>query len=247
MKYSVAKLARLSGVTRRTLHHYDKLGLLVPDRNEDNKYRVYSEETLERLQLILIFKELDFGLEEIKKLLERKMKPVEMLQEQVGLIEMKKVRLERILSRLKATITNLKNGGKMKTDDLQAVFDQAHIDQHKDEVIERWGNTQAYKQSTEALKKMSKEEIKGLTADWDKVGNRLAETMDQGVESADFQEAIASLHKMIGRFYECSPEMLRGLGQMYVTDPRFREFYDKRKVGLAEAVNKGIEHYLKVS
>lgn len=246
MKYTVAKLARLSGVSRRTLHHYDKLNLLVPDRNEDNGYRVYSEETLERLQLILIFRELDFGLEEIKKLLDRKMKPVEMLREQVGLIEMKKVRLERILSRLKATIINLENGGKMKTDDLQAVFDQAHIDQYKDEVVERWGNTEAYKQSTEAIKKMSKEEMKGLTDDWDKVGNRLAETMDKGVASDEFQDAIALLHKMIGRFYECSPEMLRGLGQMYVTDLRFREFYDKRKAGLAEAVNKGIRYYLKM-
>ena len=246
-KYTVNKLAKLAGVSVRTLHHYDQIGLLQPNRNEDNGYRLYGSAELSRLQQIMFFKELEFSLEQIKDIIDApNYDPIAALEEQKKILLAKRTRLNRLIKTIDQMITSAK-GGEHKMDDKEIFesFSMEQMEQYQEEAKERWGNTDAYKQSQERTKHWTKADYKRIGEEGVKFTKSLADIFKAGANISDpaVQTWVEKHHAGIETFYDCPLEMYRNLGQMYVDDPRFTKYYDKHAEGLAVFVRDAITYY----
>lgn len=243
MSYTVSQLAKKAGITPRTLRHYDKVGLLSPSFLGKNGYRYYEETDLLTLQQILFFRELDFSLEDIKRILSNPgFDVLRSLREQERLLFAKQRRLKTILTTIQSTIHAMQNNQHLSDNELYEGFSSEEIERMKQEAKDRWGNTDAYKQSQERVAKFTKAdwaEMKAATAT--NIANLIA-LMNAGTSPADpkVQAEIANHHAGINRFYDCTPEIYRGLADMYVQDPRFRKHYDDQHAGLAEFLAEGM-------
>lgn len=243
MKYTVHELASLSGVSVRTLHYYDEIGLLPPSYIEKNGYRYYEEKELLKLQQILFFRELDFPLEEIKRMMGQKnFNIIEALRDHKKLIKLKRERLDNLIQTIDKTIKRM-NSHKIKDDELYDAFKDADVKEYQEEVKQRWGNTDAYKQSMARTSKMTKAQMDELKADGKAHTQALADNMHKGIKHPDVQALIKKSHEGVNLFYDCSLEMFRNLGNMYVDDPRFRAYYEKFAPGLAVFVRDAINLY----
>jgi len=241
MKYTVHQLAKIAGVTTRTLHYYDEIGLLRPSFVESNSYRYYEEKELAKLQQILFFRELEFSLVEIIKIVNSSgYNAKAALNDQKKLLEMKRVKIDTLLMTIDKT---LKGGGFMKNDDLFNGFSDYEMNKYKEEAKKRWGNTDAYKQSMQRTKNWTKADYKKIQAKTETLTKKLAGAMDLDIKSPQVQELVAQHHKGIEVFYDCSYAIYRGLADMYVADPRFTAYYDKHKPGLAKWLQKAIHYY----
>ncbi len=244
MSYTVQKLANISGVTVRTLHYYDEVGLLEPSRVKNNGYRFYEEKELLKLQQIMFFRELDFPIVEIKKIMDDpKFDTTAALRDHKKLIEIKKIRLEKLVQTIDKTIKRIqplqassgrmtKKETTMKDEELYQSFKE-HDKKYAKEAKERWGNTEAYKQSQEKVKKMSKEDMFTMKKNGDELMKEIVANMNKGPESRDVQKLIDRHYNNLRTFYEPNIEMYRGLAQMYVDDPRFTAYFEKYAKGLA--------------
>jgi DNA-binding transcriptional MerR regulator len=247
MSYTVQQLAKLAGVSVRTLHHYDQIGLLKPARIENNGYRKYEERELLQLQQILFFRELDFPLEEITRVMSSSgfnMKVA--LSDQRKLIELKKKRLTGLIKTIDKTINKLNQQNKMKDEELYGSFNKDEMDQYAEEAKQRWGHTEAYKQSQERVAKMSKEDMQLLKENGEKWCAKLATMMDLSPKSPEIQEMIEQHYQGLRTFYEPNLKMYRGLGDMYVADARFTAYYDKHAPGLAKFLREAMHYYCEV-
>lgn len=245
MSYTVKQLAKLAGITVRTLHHYDAIGLLKPQVNPSNRYRLYGDEDVAYLQQILFFRELEFSLEEIKRIMEApEYDSRQALQEQKKLLELRKERLERLLETIEQTMQT-KGGDHMSNDDKFSAFNDQTYQKHKDEAKARWGSTEAFKQSMERIGKLSKEEFARIREEGEDIARKTASLMENGAafDSPKIQEQIGRFYDHLKNFYEPSYEMFRGLGQMYVDDPRFRNVYEQRAKGFAVFMRDAMKHY----
>lgn len=241
MVYTVQKLATIAGISVRTLHYYDEIGLLKPSSIGDNGYRYYAEKELVRLQQILFFRELAFPLEDIIKIMQSPTYDMEeALRQQRKLLEAKRKRITQLLQTIDKT---LKGGEHMNNDDLFAGFTEDQLEELKEEAKKRWGESDAYKQSAERTKHWTKEDYNRIAKEGKLLTQQLAKAMDLPIENSEVQKLIAQHHKSIEVFYDCSYEMYRGLGQLYVTDPRFTATYDKVRPGLAAWMQKAMNYY----
>lgn len=244
MAYTIHNLAKLAGVSVRTLHYYDEIGLLSPASIQKNGYRQYEEPQLIRLQQILFFRELDFELSEIKEILSRpNYSVVGALQEQKKMIELKRKRLDRLITTITTTITTMQNNQPIKDEELYDAFKDNDVKQYQTEVKERWGNTEAYKQSTAKVAKMTKAEMEALKEKQKQLTQKLADAMDLPIESAEAQALVTEHYQGIQFFYDCPTEMYRNLGKMYIEDPRFTAYYDKFRPGLAAWLQQAITYF----
>lgn len=246
MVYTVKQLVEIANISVRTLHYYDEIGLLKPSFVKSNGYRCYTEKELLKLQQILFFKELEFPLGDVVKILHSPdFDRVSALKDQRKLLELKRKRFENLLRTINKTIDSLseKGGEDMNNDDLFASFDDDELVENMKEAKKRWGNTDAYKQSVQRVKHWTKSDYNRLKEEGNKFTQKLAAAMDKEIPSKEVQELIAQHHKGIEYFYECSYEMYRGLGELYVTDPRFTAYYDKFRPGLAKWLQKAINYY----
>lgn len=220
-------MADIAGVSVRTLHYYDQIGLLKPKHVSPAGYRLYTDEDLERLQQILFFKELDFDLHDIKAILDDPgFDRYKALIAHKELLIEKKKRLERIIKTVDKTIQSIKGGIKMDEKDMFEGFDMSEIEKHKakyaDEVKKRWGNTDAYRESMEKTSKYTKEDWAKIISRQKELDTKLAALMDKGPADPEVQELISQRRQYItDYFYNCTPEIFRGLGEMYVNDERF--------------------------
>ncbi len=244
MTYTINQLAKIAGITRRSLHHYDAIGLLQPKRQQRNDYRQYGEEDLLRLQQILFFRELGFPLERIKEIMTSPgYNILEALEDQKKLLRIESRRLQRLVETINKTIDKMKGIKNMPDEDLYEDFNQEEMDQYQAEAKERWGNTEAWRQSQERTKHWTKEDYKRIAAESKAHTQKIATAMDKGISDPEVQELIAQSHQGINIFYDCSPEMFRNLGEMYVTDPRFTAHYEKFRPGLAIFMRDAIAYY----
>lgn len=244
MSYSVQALAKLANTSVRTLHYYDEIGLLSPSRTLKNGYRQYEEPELLKLQQILFFRELDFPLADVKRILNSPyFDMAAALQDHRKLIELKKKRLTQLLHTIDETIKKLKSENTMLDEELYDSFKDEEMKEYAEEAKQRWGNTDAYKQSQAKVSKMTKAQMQKLKDDGVKHMQALAAAMDLPIESPEVQALIKQSHDGVNFFYECSTEMFRNLGKMYVTDPRFTANYDKYRPGLAVFVRDAINYY----
>jgi MerR family transcriptional regulator, thiopeptide resistance regulator len=246
MAFTVHQLAKMAGITVRTLHHYDEIGLLRPSYQKENGYRYYEEKELVKLQQILFFRELEFPLTDIKKMITAThFNAVQALKDQKQLLELKKKRLERILESLEDAIKR-EGGESMSDTNLFDAFDEEEFKKNQEEARDRWGHTDAWKQSQERTKHWTKEDYQRIVKEGAKWTGKLATLREQGLsaDSPEVQEMIGQHYEGLRTFYEPSYEMYRGLGQMYVDDPRFSGYYEKFGKGLAIYMRDAMIHFV---
>lgn len=231
---TVGELAALAGVTVRTLHHYDELGLLSPSGRSDAGYRLYSYDDVVRLQEILVWRALGFPLAEIHSMLDDPAHDrAAALARQRELVERELERLGALRGALDAALAAERNG----TRQLEAtMFEGFDPTEYEDEARERWGHTEAYRETTRRAATYGDAEWGSISAEADAIIRDLAALQAAG-EPADGERprAVAERHRThISRwFYDCPPAMHRGLGEMYVSDERFARNYDTIAPGLA--------------
>ena len=233
---TVHEVSQISGVSVRTLHHYDAIGLLRPTAVTEAGYRLYDDTALARLQSILLFRELAFPLKEIKRIMDDpQFDQATALEQQIRLLELQQERLSRLIDLARKT---MKTG--VTHMDFTA-FDNSKLEQYAAEVKERWGNTAAYQESAQRPAAEQKDAAAGLMAQFARMG-RLRTGDPAGQEA---QDAVRELQQFITKhFYTCTPEILSGLGQMYTADDRFRASIDAAGgEGTADFAGKAIAVY----
>jgi MerR family transcriptional regulator, thiopeptide resistance regulator len=241
---SVGDTAALAGVTVRTLHHYDRIGLLTPSERTAAGYRRYTASDLDRLHRILVYRELGFPLEEVATLLDDPdADPAVHLRRQLRLLRDRLERNQSMVEAVEKELEAYQMGIQLTPEERFEVFGENDPAQYETEAEERWGETEAYQQSQRRTASYTKEDWLRIKAEGEDVERRFAEALQAGVP-ADSEQAmdIAEAHRQqISRnFYDCPPEMHAGLGQMYVQDERFTAHYEQRAAGLAEYVSEAI-------
>ncbi len=243
MRLTVGQIAGLSGITVRTLHHYDALGLLTPGARSEAGYRLYEDADCERLQEILFYRELGFGLEEINAMLQDpEHDRAGALRHQRDLLAIRKDRLQKMIGAVETALDAHEKGITMNKEEMFEVFGDFDPKAHEAEVEERWSGP-AVEQSRRRTKTYGKDQWQELMAEGESITQAFAERLRDGdaPESVGTMD-VAERHRLhIHRwFYDCSHEMHAGLGSMYVADPRFAENYEKHAPGLAEFVKAAI-------
>lgn len=242
--YTVQQLADLAGVSVRTLHHYDAIELLKPSSRTAAGYRVYGEDDLLRLQQILFFKELDFPLDEIKRVLDRPgFDRVTALESHRRMLQERAARLAVLMRTIDKTIQSLKEDTMPLTDaELYEGFSPEQIESYKREVQERY-DPMLVAESNRRVSKMSKAQWKAVGAQGEAVTRRMAELMGRDPGDPEVQQTIAGHHAWIENFYPCSAEVYRGLGELYTSDDRFRAFYEAYAPNLADFMQAAMNFY----
>lgn len=228
----VKETAELAGISVRTLHHYDEIGLLVPDTITESGYRLYSEANLERLQQILFFKELGFSLERIKQILDSPdFNREEALELQRRMLLEKRSRLDKMITMIDKTIQHAKGEIEMTNREKFEGFDFSS-NPYEQEARERWGD-EAVNKANKAVEGLNKEEQGALAEQTNAIYRKLAVLRADSPDSAEAQKAIGEWYSFITRFGNYTPEAFKGLGEMYVEDERFRNNIDRFGEGLA--------------
>ena len=242
---TVSQVAQVAHVTVRALHHYDEIGLLVPSGRGPNGYRLYDDGDLARLQQILLFRQLGFGLDAIGQLVDAAVyERRQALEAQRALLLEQRDRTNSIIRGVDAAIAALENGVPMDTTKMFDGFDEFDPSKYEEEAKERWGQSEAYKESMKRTRSYSKAQWTEIKAEGDAIFERMAAAMASGIEAdSDGPMDLAEAHREhIDRwFYPCSHEMHEGLSSMYTADPRFAAFFEKFGAGLAEYVRHAIE------
>ena len=238
----ISEVAKLSGVTVRTLHYYDEIGLLKPSDTTEAGYRVYSNKDLETLQQILFFRELDFPLNEIKEIMTNpNYNKNEALNKHKELLMEKRKRIDGLIALINKTI---------KGDNIMSFkeFDNSRIEENKrkysEEVKNRWGNTEAYKEYEKKTSSYDKNSWNTINEEMIEILKEFANNRNEDPNSHIVQSLVEKWRAYItSNFYNCTKEILSGLGLMYIGDERFKENIDKYGEGTAEFMAKAIEIY----
>ncbi len=244
MGWTVGEVARAAGVSVRTLHHYDEIGLVSPSGRTAAGYRHYGYDDLQRLQQVLAYRELGFPLEQVAALLDDPaVDTVDHLRRRHAALIDEMERLRRIVATLERTMEAHRMGIKLTAQEMFEVFGEHDPTQYADEVRERWGETDAYRESNRRTPAYGKQDWQRIQAEADGVLAAYAAAYGAGLPATSAQAVgAAEQHRLhISRaFYECSPAMHRALGDMYVADERFAAYYDKVATGLAVYVRDAI-------
>lgn len=239
---TVNEVSRLAGISVRTLQYYDKIGLLHPSGRSDAGYRLYEEKDLALLQQILLFRELEFPLKEIKEIIASSDYDREKaLQQQIELLTMKKEHLENLIS----FAERLKNTGGNSMD--FKAFDKEKMERYAKEAKETWGKTEAYKEYEEKSKGRTEEAANGITEGLMNLFVEFGQMREEDPACDKVQKQVAKLQDYITEhFYKCTKEILRGLGQMYGAGGEFTENINKAGgEGTAEFAAKAIAFFCK--
>lgn len=237
---SVREVVQLTGITARTLHYYDEIGLLKPAAVTEAGYRMYGDAALSRLQTILLFRELEFPLKEIKAILDSPDFDVsEALSQQIRLLELQYKHLGELI----AFTREIQNKGvtAMRFD----VFDRSEIAQYEAEVKARWGGTRAYQEYQQRETGRNRDSYSRMAEELTAMFSQLGELKHLRPDDDEVQRNISALQKWItDNCYLCTNEILRGLGEMYVCDERFRSSIDRAGGdGTADFVKQAIAVY----
>ena len=242
--YTVKQLSDLAGITPRTLHFYDEIGLLKPVAHGDNGYRYYGEEALPRLQQILFFKELDFSLDEIRAVMAKPgFDVLHALQVHRQALQERVERLNRLIQTIDKTTLHLKGQQTMKKKEYFAGFSEEKQKQYEEEIRQRYGE-KAFEGVTD-WNSYTPEQKARIKAENEAIYHDLVENMDKGYTSPEVQQIIARWRQHLRYFYEPSTERLLGLGQMYTEHPEFVATFRAMHPDLPEFLNKAIQYYCK--
>lgn len=239
---TIKEVSKIAGISVRTLQYYDKIGLLKPTAHSDAGYRLYSDSELITLQHILLFRELEFPLKEIKEIINSENFDKDIaLEQQINLLTLKKERLENLILFAK--------GIKLLGVDYMnfTAFDTKKIDEYAKQAKESWGNTKEFKEFEKKQKNRSDEETKMVNQQLMMIFAEFGKIKLEKHESEEAQNLVKKLQNFItDNFYNCSYEILSGLGKMYASGGDFTKNIDEfAGEGTAVFVNKAIEYYCK--
>lgn len=237
---TIREVSRLAGVSVRTLQYYDKIGLLHPSKYSDTGYRLYEDTALEQLQQILLFRELGFPLKDIKNIIQSPdFDRNKALDQQITLLKLKKDHLENLI--------NLAEGIKLlgtKYMDFSA-FDRSKLDEYAAQAKAAWGNSQAYKEYAEKAKNRTPEEDQILGEQCMLIFREFAKIKDTDPSSEAARALVIKLQSFFTEhFYQCTDQILSGLGRMYAGGGEFTKNIDEYAgEGTAIFVNEAIQAY----
>lgn len=239
---TIKEVSKIAGISVRTLQYYDKIGLLKPTAHSDAGYRLYSDSELITLQHILLFRELEFPLKEIKEIINSENFDKDIaLEQQINLLTLKKERLENLILFAK--------GIKLLGVDYMnfTAFDTKKIDEYAKQAKESWGNTKEFKEFEKKQKNRSDEETKMVNQQLMMIFAEFGKIKLEKYESEEAQNLVKKLQNFItDNFYICSNEILSGLGKMYASGGDFTKNIDAfAGEGTAVFVDKAIEYYCK--
>lgn len=240
----INEVAKLTGITVRTLHYYDEIGLLKPSKVTDKGYRIYDQKSLEILQQILFFRELEFPLNQIKQIInDSKFNSQKALINHRDLLIKKRERLDNIINLVNK---KLEGGTIMSFKE----FDTTEIEECKEkyakEVKEKYGDTNEYRQSQQKASKYAKEDWNKIQEEANYIMKQFFNNKEKPIDSDEIKELVKKWQDHITKYYyNCSNKILAGLGSMYVADERFKNNIDKNGKGTAEFMSKAIASYCK--
>ena len=243
MSYLVGELARLAGVTVRTLHHYDRIGLLSPSERSRSGYRRYTAADAERLHRILVYRELGFDLARITGILAHGEDALEHLSRQHELLRGEVRRLNGMIRGVEAMMNAKRTGIGLTPDEMKEVFGEFDPAQHAEEAERRWGETEAYRESQRRASSYDKAKWLEIGGEADAINAGFAAARAAGEPPAGpVAMDLAERHRQhISRwFYECGYDIHRGLAEMYVADPRFAQTYESVAPGLSGYIRDAI-------
>jgi DNA-binding transcriptional MerR regulator len=238
---TVGAVADLTGVSVRTLHHYDHIGLAVPSIRTPAGYRGYTDADIERLHLVLVYRSVGMPLDEIRALLDDSSADVlEHLRRQHTLLRERAERLQHTIKAVEDLMNAYRQGIQLTAQEQVEIFGTEALaifsSEYAAEAEQRWGQTDALKQSQQRVSQFSKQDWIAIKAEGDALLEALAQAKRRGVEpGSDEANELAARHRAsIERFYDCGDEMHRNLVEMYLADERFTRYYDAVESGLAQ-------------
>ena len=236
-------MARLAGVSVRTLHYYDEIGLLSPEYRRENGYRYYSEKSAAKLQQIMFFRELGFKLDEISIIMSRPdFNLVEALESHKSLLVKKANRIDELINTVEKTLKTLKGESRMKINEFYKGFSDEEMEKYREEVRQRWGE-KTLNDSENRVIGMGKEKFSALQAEGGAIFQTIANNMKKGFDSPEVQQLVDEWRNWLENFSHYSDEAVLGLGQAYSQDERFARFFKKINNDLPEFLTKAIEYY----
>lgn len=243
--FTVKQISRLAGVTPRTLHHYDAIGLLKPTRVGSNGYRYYGEESLLRLQQILFYRELDLPLEDIKNIMGRHdFDVLGALKSHKEALNKQAARLQRLVETVDHTIDYLKGKTDMSNKALFQGFTEEEEKKYTEEAMQMY-DPETVKASVKKWKAYTAAEKERIGAEGQSIYLDLTAAIAKGPASAEAQDGIRRWRKHIEYFWVPNDEQLAGLAGGYNEDPRFRAFFEKIHPQLAGFIRDAVDVYIK--
>ncbi|HEX8971432.1 MerR family transcriptional regulator [Oryzihumus sp.] len=236
---TVGQVAERFGVTVRTLHHYDEIGLLSPGERSAAGYRLYTQDDLTCLQHIVVYRRLGFALEEVALLLEHPETVEAHLRRQRAAVMSRLDEMRDLVTAIDRALEREMNQQPATTEDMKELFGDGFYESQA-EAQERWGDTDAWKQSQQRTKGYTKADWEEVKAESDALHAAFTAAMEAGApptSEAAMDAAEAHRQHIDRRFYACSPEMHRGLAELYVSDPRYTATYDEIRPGMAHYVH----------
>lgn len=241
---TVGQVAERFGVTVRTLHHYDEIGLLRPCERSTAGYRLYTESDVGRLQHVVVYRRLGFSLDEIGELLDLDSQDVlTHLRRQRASVTSRLEELRGLVTAIDRALEKEMTGVDLTRAEQRELFGESFSEEYAAEAEQRWGRTDAWRHSRQRTARYTK-------SDWAEVAQETAEinaaflaAMDAGepaTSTAAMDAAEQARRQIDERFYPLTPEFHRNLGDMYVADPRFTRTYEEIRPGLAQFVRDAI-------
>lgn len=237
---TVNQVSKLTGISIRTLHHYDAIGLLRPSQITESGYRLYDNAALARLQTILLFRELRFPLKEIARILDAPdFDPMEAITQQIHLLELQRTHLDELIAHAKT----IQESGVINMN--FTPYDTTEMDRYAAEAKSRWGKTEAYREFEQKTSGQTQAQLKSTGDGLMDIFARIGAVRHLSPASSEAQSLVKELQDYItAHFYTCTPQILRGLGQMYIAGDSMTDNIDKAGgPGTAAFANDAIQIY----
>ncbi|WP_035719786.1 MerR family transcriptional regulator [Gordonia shandongensis] len=241
--WTVGRLAESTGVTVRTLHHYDRIGLLSPRMRSGAGYRLYTDADVRRLQRIVLFRRLEMPLDEIASLLDGDDDPADSLRRRRDAVVSRRDELTELIDAIDRTLEAEMTQRPVTDAEMREIFGDGFSDEYQAEAQQRWGDTDAWRQSAERTRRYTKDDWAQIKAETDAINAAFVAAKRAGLPAdgdAATDAAEAARTHIDRRFYDCSHQFHTCLGEMYVSDPRFTATYEDLEPGLAAYVRDAI-------
>lgn len=244
--WTTAEVARLAGVSARTLRHYDAIGLLEPASHGHGGLRRYGKAELLRLQQILLLKRLGLRLDVVAEILEGDLAPVEALKRHAAELDAERSRLDRLAATVEATIRQLEGGQPMAPETWFGGLDPATEAEYRDEARKRWGQA-VVERAWSTLQELTPEERRAIPEAFNDINGRLdaLRTAGKAADDNEVQEVVLDHYRLIARHWGDRPtaDAYKGLGALYTEDPRFKDTYDQVGEGFAGYMRAAMDAY----
>lgn len=246
--YSVKKLAKLAGVSVRTLHLYDQMGLLTPSVRTEARYRLYGKKELLRLQQILFYRELDLPLKEIGDILDDPaFDLIQALESHKTALRVKIERISTLIDTIDKTLHHLKNKTMLEVEDLYEGLSPEKIAEYREDAMNRWGKDRVLK-GEDILHKLSKEELGVMRQELDTVMKQLADSIEKDPAGKEVQSLIAIHYKLMLKFTGRTEEQgtkayYNYLSELYVSDERYTKVNGVPDTAFAQFTKKAMRHF----